>query len=214
MKKLSKYTTQGYWTSCYWEEKNKVIGEQIEKRLYIRAVNTQVDERLFPRDFADTVQTEMIRLSNKTLRFTRENHYHPKDCRHHEGYSLRIQQEDIAKYPLSDLLIYSEEGISYLKNTHLVPLLLSKNTFFETKKPWEWVTCLKNKDMCTDDLKRFIWQEAIWPKFNVLQKQDELTQDYFLPIGILKVIISYFITLLEQENIIFEQNEQLRNQWW
>lgn len=209
MRKTNQTYDVGSWTSCYWEEKNTVIGEQIEKKLYINALNTRVANRFFPRSFANAFQTEMKQVSNNTLRFTRENHYG-----HNEGYLLSAKQEDIAKCPLSNLLIYSEEGICYLKDTHLVPLLFSKNTFFETKKPWEWVTCLKNKDMCTDDLKRFIWQEAIWPKFNALQKQDEFTQDYFLPIDILGVIISYFIALLEQENIIFEQNERLRNRWW
>lgn len=200
MRRNAKCSEPGMWTSCYWEE-GALKNEQKDKILCIKALNTQVSERLFPRNVAIAIQNEMTQLSNNMLMFNRHNLFNPNDSsRYKEGYFLSIKQEDLAKCPLNNLLIYSENGTVYLKNTDLVPQLLSNNTFFETKKPCEWMEFLRNNQMDTDALKRYIWQKAIWPKVNALQKHDAFLGNNFLPIEILGIIITLFVKILEQEN--------------
>jgi hypothetical protein len=202
MRRNAKRFEQGMWTSCYWEE-SILKNEQKDKILFIKALNTQVSERLFPKNFAIAIQNEMTQLSNNMLMLNRHNMYHVNDSfRYNEGYFLSIKQADLAKCPLNNLLIYTVNGLSYLKNTDLVPQLLSNTTFFETKKPCEWVTFLENKQMVTDDLKRYIWEKAIWPKVNELQKQDAFLGGNYLPIEILGIIITLFVKILEQENLV------------
>jgi hypothetical protein len=186
----------GVWTDCYWEEQ---ISENGEVVILIGAFHGQEDSESFSQRFLDRVCVEL----NGPLKMTIYNNFHSVEFRYYNAFFLSVTQKDLAAYPIKDLLAYSENGIQKSTNAALTRLTLSNQTFFQTKKPREWVQCLENASRynselssCREELKQFIWMQVAW-----LMIKDWVYhyEEIVLPAEVLLSIPSLLGRVLKQE---------------
>ena len=139
----------GMWNSAYWEECTSNKGE---KGILIKAFNANVRSNLFTQSFAMKIQNELNLISKGILNGSRVNDFLKNDYRYNTGYSIFIKLDDLIKCPLDYLLACNEHIIAAFKNIPLTKIILTDQSFFQTKSTADWRIFLIEQGLYKNDL--------------------------------------------------------------
>jgi hypothetical protein len=166
------------------------------------ALNVQTDRRLNRSD--SMVVWEELNEKYPCLQPARQNRFEREDLRYDIGYCIAFRMKNIAKSSLRDIVNYEESNVVCANNPDLSKLLLSRQGFFATKAPQEWLHVLQlhAQSAVVEELRGFIWKLATWSKVYIFS--------YELPRAALQKVVGILAVLLEHSHVDTLQSKEVQ----